>query len=248
MSASTPRAAVNHTGRAPWRAIGRSTQVACAIAAVAALAVAAMAQPASMVVEDWASQPPGKRGIPAGWKGQNWGSPKYDFAVESDGSARVLHLRSEGDSSNINLEVSIDLRQYPILEWRWKVVLLPAGADLRKSSTDDEAAQLYVVFPRFPTAIRSRIIGYVWDTTAPVGLTVKSTKTGTVTYIVVRSGAADLGKWLTERRNVLEDYRRIYGEEPADPVGGISIGIDSDDVKGKAESLFGRIAFLRGTP
>jgi hypothetical protein len=64
-----------------------------------------------------------------------------------------------------------------------------------------------------------------------------------VTYVVVRSGGAELGKWLTERRNVREDFRRIYGEEPDDDPAVVSIGIDSDDVKGAAESFFGPILF-----
>jgi hypothetical protein len=218
------------------------------LVALLGLAAAALADPQSVVVTDWSKQPPGKHGIPDGWKAQSWGSPKYDFTVESDGSGRVLHLRSAGDSSNITREVTVDLKEYPILEWRWKVVALPPGADLRKKDTDDQAAQVYVVFPRFPQAVRSRIIGYVWDTTAPAGLTFKSTKTGTVTYVVVRSGEADLGKWITERRNVREDYRRIYGEDPQEDVGAVSIGIDSDDVKGKAESYVGTIAFLKRAP
>jgi hypothetical protein len=217
-------------------------------AAIALAALSALADAPAIVVEDWSKHPPGTRGIPDGWKSQNWGHPKYDFTIATDGNARVLHMRSEGDSSNISREVKVDLKEYPILEWRWKAVALPAGADLRKKDTDDQAAQLYVVFPRFPQAVRSRIIGYVWDTTAPAGLTVKSTKTSTVTYVVVRSGPADLGKWLTERRNVWDDYRRIYGEDPAEDVGGVSIGIDSDDVNGKAESYFGLIAFLKRSP
>lgn len=218
--------------------------VSLALGGLAALAGA----PASMVVEDWSRQPAGQRGVPEGWKTQTWGSPKYDFAIESGGSGPVLRLRSEGDSSNISKEVAVDLTEYPILEWRWKVTRLPAGADLRKKATDDQAAQLYVVFPRFPTAVRSRIIGYVWDTSAPEGLVVPSTKTGTVTYVVVRSGEGDRGRWITERRNVRDDYLQIYGEPPQEPVGGISIGIDSDDVKGRAESYFGPIAFLRSAP
>ncbi|HVQ77886.1 MAG TPA: DUF3047 domain-containing protein [Candidatus Binatia bacterium] len=222
---------------------------AAALALALALgAAAALADASRMVVEDWSSQPADKRGIPDGWKGQSWGSPKYDFAIQQDEGARVLHLKSAGDSSNINKEVKIDLKEYPILEWRWKVTALPAGADLRKKETDDEAAQLYVVFPRFPAAVRSQIIGYVWDTTAPVGLISKSTKTGTVTYVVVRSGTADLGRWITERRNVWDDYRRIYGSDPDEPVGGISLGIDSDDTKSRAESFFGPITFLKRSP
>src|SRR5581483_6071830 len=156
-------------------------------------------------------------------------------------------LKSAGDSSNISREIKgkVDLTATPILEWSWKVVALPAGADSRRKETDDQAAQLYVTWPRFPEAVRSRIIGYIWDTTAPAGSVIKSQKTGTVTYVVLRSGTADLGKWVTERRNVREDFKRIYGEEPDAP-SILSVGIDSDDVKGSAESYMGPIRFVKG--
>src|SRR5256885_10027237 len=60
--------------------------------------------------------------------------------------------------------VKVNLKATPILEWRWRVVTLPMGADARNKHTDDQAAQLYVVWPRFPREFRSRIIGYIWDT------------------------------------------------------------------------------------
>ena len=101
-----------------------------------------------------------------------------------------------------------------------------------------------MVWPRFPEAVRSQIIGYVWDSTEPVGTTCKSEKTGTVTYVVVRSGPAELGKWLTERRNVAEDYRRIYGAEPDGP-SALSVAIDSNDTNSTAESFLGPILFRR---
>ena len=139
---------------------------------------------------------------------------------------------------------SSDLKQTPILEWSWRVVALPTGADSRKKSTDDQAAQLYVTWPRFPPAVRSRIIGYIWDTSAPAGSFVQSQKTGMVTYVVVRTGTAELGKWLTERRNVVEDYVKIYGEQPESP-GAVSVAIDSDDTASAAESFFGAILFRK---
>jgi hypothetical protein len=129
-----------------------------------------------------------------------------------------------------------------VLEWSWKVVTLPRGGDSRRKETDDQGAQIYVVWPRFPQAVRSRIIGYVWDTTAPAGTIVTSEKTGTVTYVIVRSGAADLGRWITERRNVAEDFRAIYGEAPDDP-GALSVAIDSNDTRSAAESFMGPILF-----
>jgi hypothetical protein len=57
---------------------------------------------------------------------------------------------------------------------------------------------------------------------------------------VLRSGTADLNKWVTERRNVRDDYRKIYGAEPENP-GAVSIAIDSNDTKSTAESFVGPI-------
>ena len=60
----------------------------------------------------------------------------------------------------------------------------------------------------------------------------------------MRSGTADLGKWITERRNVVDDYKKIYGGQPDGP-GFISIAIDSDDTVSSAESFFGTILFRK---
>lgn len=220
---------------------GRLPGVALLVGLAAATALTA---PAIVRVEDWGRAALGATGIPTGWKGQTWGSPAYDMTVVQEDSRRVLHLKSQGESSTITREVSIDVKDTPILEWRWKVVTLPKGADVRSKETDDEAIQLYVTFPRFPTQLRSRIIGYIWDTAAPQGSIVKSGKSGLVTYVVVRSGAQGLGEWQTETRNVYEDYKRIYGEEPGE-LKGISIAIDSDDTRSRAEAYIGEIVFRR---
>ena len=211
---------------------------------VLACAAVASAQPGVVLVEDWSMHPVGAKGIPEGWTGQNWGSPAYDFTVVEESPTKILHLKSRNEGSTIAKEVKINVKETPILEWRWKAVVLPAGGDSRKKATDDQAAQIYVTFPRFPSAVRSRIIGYVWDTTAPEGTIVQSEKTSLVTYVVVRSGPKDLNRWLTESRNVYEDYKRIYKEEPGE-LGAVSISIDSNDTKSSAESYVGAILFRK---
>jgi Protein of unknown function (DUF3047) len=216
------------------------------IAIAAVLLVAATAGAADdFVVEDW-KQKLGATGIPPGWQGQNWGSPKYDFKVEEHDGRAALHMTSANEGSTISRELKgkINLKETPILEWAWKAVTLPKGGNSCKKATDDQAAQLFVVWPRFPEAVRSRIIGYVWDTTLPVGTICKSEKTGTVTYVVVRSGTAELGKWMSERRNVVEDFTKVYGEAPENP-GGISISIDSNDTNSASESFVAALAFRR---
>ena len=193
---------------------------------------------ADFVIDDWKSQKLGTKGVPEGWLGgQTWGLPQHDMTIEENEGHRVLHLRSKIESSAVRKDIKgkVNLKETPILEWRWKAIALPKNGDCRKKSADDQAAQLYVIWPRFPEAVRSQIIGYIWDT---------SEKTSTVTYVVMRSGTADLGKWITERRNVVEDYKKIYGGQPDGP-GFVSIAIDSDDTTSFAESIFGSILFRK---
>ena len=227
------------------------TLTAALIAAIAGLAGESTpeAGPATVVVEDWSEQTLGHVGIPVGWAAQSRGHAVYDFRIEaresSDGVHKVLHLLSDRENSIIAKRVGkIDVRKHPILEWEWRVVKLPTGGDSRKAATDDQAGQIYVVFPRFPAAIRSRIIGYVWDSTVPAGEIFESARTGMLTYVVVRSGSTDSGRWIREHRNVLEDFKRIYGEEPVEAVEDVSIGIDSNDTTSRAESYMGPIRFL----
>jgi len=220
------------------------TLVALASLAILVAAVA-WAQPGEVLVEDWSTHPVGVRGIPQGWKGgQTWGTPAYDFTVVQSSATKALRLRSRGDSSTISKEVKVNLKETPILDWQWKAVTLPTGGDARHKNTDDQAVQLYVSWQRFPSFVRSRIIGYIWDSTAPVGSIIKSQKTGLVTYVVMRSGATDLGKWLSESRNVYDDFKQIYGQAP-DVVDAVSIAIDSDETHSSAEAYIGAIRFRR---
>jgi hypothetical protein len=224
----------------------RSTRARVAVLTVAFAVVATAWAADRIVVEDWRSYPLGTRGIPGEWKEQTWGRPAYDLEIVADNGQPVLRLRSKGDNSTISRDLRdrVDLNATPILEWSWKVITLPTGGNACQKSTDDEAAQVYVAWLRTPESVRSRIIGYVWDSTAPAGTICKSQKTSTVTYVVLRSGSDELGKWITERRNVVEDFRKIYGESPDNPTA-LSLSIDSDDTRSSAQSFIGATVFTR---
>jgi hypothetical protein len=199
---------------------------------------------AKIAIEDWTGQPLGARGIPAGWTAYATpgGRPAYDFSVVEDEDRRAIRLRSRDDHSTIAKEVHVDLEATPILEWSWKIVELPAGADVRQRATSDLTGYLLVVWPRFPEMLRARLIGYVWGTSEPANSVQRSQKVGTVTFVILRSGAEGLGRWVTERRDVVEDYRKIYGERPENPKV-IALSIDTNDTHSRAEALIDSIAF-----
>ena len=204
-------------------------------------------QPWRALVEDWSGSVPGTSGIPTGWDAYETlgGHPAYDFSIVEDEGRRALRLRSADDHSTIAKRLRIDLEKTPILEWSWKVSQLPAGGDVRRRESSDVALDVLVIWPRFPAMLRSQLIGYVWDASAPLGSIVRSPKTSMVNFVIVRSGPAQLDQWVTERRNVVEDYRRIYGSKPESP-GAIALSIDTNDTHSFAESLVAAIAFTSG--
>lgn len=176
----------------------------------------------------------------SGWQVKEWKGRADISVVNTDDVGQVLYMKSRGTSTALYKEIELNIREIPYLNWQWKVLKLPDGGDVRRKSTDDQAAQIYIVFPKFPLQVNSRIIGYIWDTNAPKGSIATSQKFSKTKYIVLRSGKNDLGKWLAERRNIYEDYKNLFGEEPP-KMGKVSVMIDSDDTKSSAEAFFGDI-------
>ncbi|CAG1064586.1 hypothetical protein BAC1_00147 [uncultured bacterium] len=186
---------------------------------------------------------PSGESAPRGWKVKEW-KGKADINVVKTHFGNAVHMKSSNTSSAIYSEVDFDIKEFPFLNWRWKVTKLPKGADVRKKKADDQAAQVYVVFPRWPETVNSRLVGYIWDSSAPAGHTFHSTKSKNTRYVVLRSGQAGLGDWFQEKRNVYDDYRALFKEEPP-KAGSVSIMIDSDDTDSSAESFIGDIYFSK---
>lgn len=195
-------------------------------------------------IENWTHHPLNQRGVPEGWRTYETiaGHAAYDFTVVEEDGRRALHLRSHGDHSTIARRLRVNLETTPILEWQWKLTQLPAGADLRQRATSDAAPHVFVVWPRTPALLRSQLIGYVWDPTLPAGTVQRSQKTRTVTFLIVRSGTSLLGQWHTERRNVADDFRLVYGADP-DPPGAVALSIDTNDTRSPSEGFIGPLLF-----
>jgi hypothetical protein len=195
----------------------------------------AQTAPLAFLVFDTRVARPGR--LPDGWRIHvNHGSP--DVSVTEDAQGMVLHLKSKASSFGLEREVNVDPAQLPFLTWRWKVADLPRGGDFRHSRTDDQAAQVLVAFDDH------RILSYIWDSTAPRGTmeSASSIPLVRIMALVCRSGPAEAHQWLSEARNVREDYQRAYNR-PARRVHGVRLQINSQHTGSSAESFFGEVAF-----
>lgn len=170
---------------------------------------------------------------------------KTQYTVVPDGSGHVLRAASQASASGLVFEKSYELKDYPVLAWRWKVANILVKGDARTKAGDDYAARVYVIFPHwFPPKTRS--INYIWANRLPQGTFLPNRFYRNAVMLAVESGAEKVGRWVQERRDVLADYRKIFGEEPP-PVGAIAIMSDTDNTGESALAYYDDIQLeLRG--
>jgi hypothetical protein len=156
------------------------------------------------------------------------------------------------------------------LSWRWRVDEFVRGADLRSRAADDGAAKLCVFFD-FPAdrlslgertrlALARRVTGqevpsealcYVWDDKEPKGSALVNAFTNRMRMVVLESGPAPApGAWVSERRNLLADYRRAFGDEAGGAmpdVVAVAISADADNTRGHGLAYFSDVV-LHGAP
>jgi len=179
----------------------------------------------------------------AGWKEKSFvGNTKYSI-IELEGNP-VLHARADSAASGLVKEIKYDPKEWPVLSWRWKAIQLPEKGDVRFKETDDYGARVYVVFPHF-LRWKTKTISYIWAKNLPKGEHIPNAwLPQNAVMVAVQSGADSMGRWITEKRNVYQDFKMIFGEAPP-KAGAIAIMSDSDNTGGVAEAFYDDILFLK---
>jgi hypothetical protein len=183
-------------------------------------------------------------GAPEGWSLEiKEGEPLV--GLEKSGDQTHVRFVSKHNSFGIKKVIELDIKEHPFLNWKWKVAKLPEKGDFRKKDADDQAAQLYVLFPRFPARINTDFVAYYWDGNPKnKGLEGTSVVWSKARIIVLQAGKERLNEWVAEKRNVYEDYKKLFGKEPP-KVGGVAFYINSQHTRGEAESYLAEIFFSK---
>lgn len=172
-----------------------------------------------------------------------WESKRFkgttDYRLVTDQGRTVLKAHAKGAASGITKQLSFNPAQYRYLTWRWKISdTVAQGNELTKQG-DDYAARVYVIFPgRFFWQMRA--INYIWANKLPQGQFVPNAFTANAMLLAVQSGPARAGQWITETRDILTDYRRMFGEDPP-LAGGVAIMTDTDNTGNEAAAWYGDI-------
>ena len=101
---------------------------------------------------------------------------------------------------------------------------------------------MYVVFPR-TLFWKTRAINYIWANKLPKGATLPNAFSSNALMIAVESGDEKAGTWVSEERNVYEDYRMLFGEDPP-AIGAVALMTDTDNTGGEAVAYYGDITLV----
>ncbi|MCP9439438.1 MAG: DUF3047 domain-containing protein [Nitrospira sp.] len=203
-------------------------------------------------------------GLPEGWKPLTFKKiPKpTTYELVRDGEQVAVKAVSESSASGLIKEVRIDPKEFPIIRWKWKVENIIQKSDVTKKDGDDYPARLYITFEYEPgkVSVAKKLkfmagralfgdipiaaINYIWETKTPVGTIIDNAYTDFVKMIVVQSGPKNIGRWIEESRNIHEDYKNAFGEEPP-MINGVAIMTDTDNTSEQAIAYYGDIIFTR---
>ena len=204
------------------------------------------------------------QGLPEGWTPLTFKKipAQTRYEVVRDGNVTVIKAMSESSASGLTKAVKIDPKEFPIVRWRWRIENLLQKSDATRKDGDDYPARLYMTFEYDPEKVSFSkklkfkagralfgdipigAISYVWETKAPVGAIIDNAYTDFVKMVVVESGPQRVGLWVDEERNIYEDYKKAFGEEPP-MINGIAIMSDTDNTKERATAYYGDIVFVK---
>lgn len=192
---------------------------------------------------------------------------QYDL-VQDDG-IMVLQADSNNASSGLSKATMIDLKQYPIIQWSWKISNILPNSDVKRKEGDDHPARLYVIFGynsdkisflekikyNMATLIHEKkpplaSIAYIWGNNAPMDSIVNSPYTNRLKMFVIENKSSKIGKWVSESRDVYQDYQTAFGEKfGKNPplVSAIAVMTDTDNTHASTVTWYGDIVFKKRT-
>ncbi len=211
------------------------------------------------------SAEPLENSLPTGWKRLTF--KKIDrhttYALIKDGDTVVVKAVAESSASGLVREIKIDPKEFPVVQWLWKVTNILKKGDVRRKEGDDYPARIYVTFEYdssklgfFEKAKYEAVrllygqyppigaINYIWESKLPQGMMIPNPYTNRVIMIVVESGETKLNQWVSEERNIYGDYKKAFGQEPP-MISGVAIMTDTDNTDESATAYYGDIIFRK---
>lgn len=214
----------------------------------------------------WVGRFPASGEIPAPWKIEqlNHDIPPTRYGLREWDGVAAVEAHAKKSMALLARPVEVDLGKTPVLCWRWRIEAPLVTADMTTKAGDDYAARVYLSFevPPETLGLGTRValglarslrgdvvpdaaINYLWDNRHPIGTWQPNAYTDRARMQVVRTGAAEVNRWVTERRDVSADFQTAFGHPPA-KLTGLAIASDTDNTGEVAHAGFADFKFVSG--
>lgn len=142
-------------------------------------------------------------------------------------------------------KIQIDIRKYPFLNWSWRIENRLVTENEKTKSGDDYAVRIYVVIDGGIFIWRTKAVNYVWANHATKGEIWENAFAGKHSMMIALRNRQDkLSTWYTEKRNVFEDLKRLFGTE-LHFIDAVAIMTDTDNSHGQVKAYYGDIYFSK---
>lgn len=204
--------------------------------------------------------------VPRGWTLRKWPGQTAGASAQwtVDDGVYAVRLHSKATLTFLEKTVRININDYPVVSWKWKVENILSGIDERTKQGDDHPIRIFFVFEpdkteqslwfrlrRFVYLDRihghpfgGRFTEYVWSSHLEAGESINDPGKTWQKLMVVEGGSSKLNQWLSYRKNLYQDFKALYKEKPRDL---IFIGVlnDTDQSGQEATSYIADLKFSK---
>jgi len=176
-----------------------------------------------------------------GWE-QHGFHGRTAYHLEKEHGVTIVKASSHHAASALFHRVRIDLSKTPWLNWRWRINHILPTQNERQKSGDDFPVRIYIIASGGIFFWNTKAINYVWSSHEPAGSHWPSPYTFNSVMMAVESGSGHARRWQSYKRNVREDFRRLFGRDIGH-IEAVAIMTDTDSTKSDALASYGDIYF-----
>ncbi len=177
------------------------------------------------------------------------------YKIVTEQGKNILQCDSNASASGLILKKTFNIYNYNKLKWKWRISNVYNNADPLKKSGDDFPIRIYIIFKYNPDNATlfektkynaakliygeyppHSSVNYVWSSKVISDRIITSPYTERVKLILLEMGGEKINTWITEEVNILEDYKKIFGENPPETAS-LAIMNDSDNTRESARSF-----------
>lgn len=169
---------------------------------------------------------------------------KVVYNIEKLGDSSYVRAKSAGSASALYYKIKLDAKsKSPVVRWKWRVEKFPLKdkpESLETENEDDFAGRVYVIFSAM-FITNSKVLEYIWAQELPVGSIGTSPYSKNIKLMVLESGPAKDGGFISEDRDIAADYIKAFGARPEHDIGAVAFMTNAEHTKTSAEAMYDEI-------